>query len=219
MDEETSGLHIIFVCVLLCILFLTYHAVPSKVVIHKKQSVSFTTDSNAIHKIKDSENASLTKPIVANEQKDALVVTDMHLKEDKNINQPRVDTDNQSKDISVIPMNNPGYKSHKKGIVIFTHQKHVDEYKIGCQDCHHDKNGTPLQLTYQDTVQDCIECHPGTLKPKGEKLDKKPRIMKYHFEALHANCKGCHKKYNITKGDPKGKGPAPISCNKCHPKK
>lgn len=118
----------------------------------------------------------------------------------------------------VIEMNNPGYAKHKKGIVVFTHNKHIDTYGISCGQCHHDDKGQPLELSASDPVDGCISCHTETEKPKGEKLDKKAKIAKYHFEAIHANCIDCHKSYNIEKGDPKGKKPAPISCSQCHPK-
>ncbi|MCP3876273.1 MAG: cytochrome c3 family protein [Desulfobacteraceae bacterium] len=116
-------------------------------------------------------------------------------------------------------MENPLYKKHKKGIVQFTHKKHIEDYSISCGRCHHDETGTPLELQPNDSVAGCIECHKETIQPKGEKLEKKEKIAKYHFQALHENCIGCHKDYNKEKGDPKGKGPAPTSCKKCHPKK
>ena len=118
----------------------------------------------------------------------------------------------------IIVMNNPGYKKHTKGIIEFTHKKHVETYLITCGRCHHDETGKPLELTVNDNVQGCIECHKETEKPKGEKLGEKEKIAKYHFEALHTNCIDCHKEYNKEKGDPKGKVPAPTSCTKCHPK-
>lgn len=118
----------------------------------------------------------------------------------------------------VIKMNEPSYAAHKKGIVEFTHKKHVAEYEISCGQCHHDDKGSPLALKKGDTVQRCIECHqkPGS-KPKGKdapKLSKKEELQ-YHAVALHQNCKGCHKEYN-KKNKTKA---APTTCGKCHPKK
>ncbi|MBU1342968.1 MAG: cytochrome c family protein [Proteobacteria bacterium] len=115
-------------------------------------------------------------------------------------------------------MNNPLYASHTKPIVQFTHQTHIDKYSKSCGDCHHDKEGKPLNLKPDDAVAGCIECHTETQKVKGEKLEPAEKIKKYHQEALHANCIDCHKTYNIEKGDPKGKGPAPVLCNQCHKK-
>ncbi len=146
-------------------------------------------------------------------------------KPESSVNTPDTDeVKTKVKDTDIIAMNNPLYSIHKKGIVQFTHKKHIETYAIGCGKCHHDDTGKPLDLSSGDDVQDCIECHKGTKKPKGEKtkgkkIDKKTRIMTYHFEALHANCIDCHKAYNIDKGDPKGKKPAPTACGKCHPKK
>ena len=128
----------------------------------------------------------------------------------------------------VIPLNDPNYKKHKKGIVQFEHKKHWDDYSkqypdlypSKCGVCHHDENGKPLtELKDGDSVQKCIECHKiPSEAPKGKKakkkLSKKEKIAQYHAEALHANCKDCHKKFN-KKYKPKK---APTTCAKCHPK-
>ena len=116
----------------------------------------------------------------------------------------------------IILMDTPGYESHTKPIVKFTHQKHMEAYSKSCGDCHHDNTGKPLDLKPGDPVAGCIQCHKETKKKKGEKLEKPEKIRIYHDEALHTNCVGCHKAYNITKGDPKGMGPAPASCKACH---
>ena len=129
----------------------------------------------------------------------------------------------------VIELNDPAYKEHKKGVVHFEHKKHQDDYveqypefyKNGCGECHHDKDNKPLSsLKEGDDVEKCIECHKiPSEAPKGKKakkkLSKKEKIKDYHAEALHANCKGCHKKFN-KKYKPKK---APTTCAKCHPKK
>jgi hypothetical protein len=128
-----------------------------------------------------------------------------------------------------IKLEDPAYKKHKKGIVTFHHKKHEAEYakqypdlyKNGCGECHHDDKGKPLtNLKEGDDVKRCIECHkiPGEA-PKGKKakkkLSKKEKIKEYQAEAMHANCKDCHKKFN-KKYKPKK---APTTCTKCHPKK
>lgn len=110
------------------------------------------------------------------------------------------------------------YKKHTKGLVEFTHKDHIEKHKIACGECHHDDKGKPLDLKMGDDVQKCIVCHKETVTTKGEKISKKEKINKYHKEALHANCKDCHKAYNIKNGDPKGKAPAPTGCKDCHPK-
>ena len=111
----------------------------------------------------------------------------------------------------IIPMNNAGYKKHTKGIAQFSHTKHAADYKIACGECHHDDANKPLELKDGDPVQGCGECHKefGKLSKADKKLKKNVKIAKYHKEALHANCTGCHKK--MKKG--------PKKCTECHPKK
>jgi Class III cytochrome C family len=125
----------------------------------------------------------------------------------------------------VIPMDNPAYEKHTKGIVQFSHKKHAADYGGTCGDCHHDDKGQPLELKEGDDVQACITCHkiPGQV-PKDVKKEWKAKKLKkaetnklkldYHAEALHANCIACHKKWNK---ENKSKA-APTSCTKCHPK-
>lgn len=118
----------------------------------------------------------------------------------------------------VIKMENKAYKKHTKSIMSFSHKKHIEEYKAGCGECHHDDKGKPLDnLKEGDNVQNCIECHKKSgERPKGKgapKLSKKERLD-YHAEAIHYNCKDCHKKFN-TKNKTKK---APTTCAKCHPK-
>ena len=119
----------------------------------------------------------------------------------------------------VIKMENKAYAKHKKGIVIFPHKKHIEDYNAGCGECHHDANGKALNnFKAGDNVQSCIECHKKpSERPKGRgapKLTKKQRL-EYHAEAIHFNCKDCHKKFN-KKTNTKA---APTTCAKCHPKK
>ena len=127
----------------------------------------------------------------------------------------------------VIPLQDPAYKEHKKGVVQFHHKKHFetyskefpDLYANKCGECHHDDKGKALTgLKDGDDVKKCIECHkiPGEA-PKGKdakKLSKKEKIKEYHAEALHENCKGCHKTFN-KKYKPKK---APTTCTKCNAK-
>jgi len=120
----------------------------------------------------------------------------------------------------VVKMENKAYAKHKKSIVMFSHKKHSEEYKLGCGECHHDADNKPLDnLKIGDDVQNCIECHTKASRPprakKGEaKLSKKEK-MTYHAYAIHVNCKDCHKKFNKKTGTKA----APTTCAKCHPKK
>lgn len=114
-------------------------------------------------------------------------------------------------------LEDPGYKKPKKRApkfksLAFTHKKHMEDHKISCGECHHDKENKPLDLKIGDNVQKCSECHNKFKKDKKNKKD----IM-VHENAMHQNCKTCHKQVNIEAGDKKGtKGPAPYACSKCH---
>jgi hypothetical protein len=120
--------------------------------------------------------------------------------------------------IGVFRMESKRYEDHTKSIVLFSHTRHIEKYGFQCAECHHDESGKPLEhLTMNDNVQKCIACHkiPGE-RPKGRdapKLSKQERLA-YHAEAIHYNCRGCHKKFNREK-DTKA---APVSCSKCHQK-
>ncbi len=133
----------------------------------------------------------------------------------------------------VVKMEKDAYKEHTKGIVEFTHKKHAEDYakkhpdlyKDGCGACHHDKDGKPLKnLKAGDDVKDCIACHkkPGEM-PRDEKKalrakkasreEVKKAELEYHAEAIHENCKGCHREF---KKKTKSRA-APTTCSQCHP--
>jgi len=129
-----------------------------------------------------------------------------------------------------IKMENKAYAEHTKSIVTFSHLKHSKEYaeqnpdlyKSGCGECHHDKDNKPLtNLKEGDEVQNCIECHkkPGNMTGKEAKGLSKEQKREYHANAIHDNCKGCHKKFNKEKNlKLKDPGVAPVTCTQCHPK-
>ena len=129
-----------------------------------------------------------------------------------------------------IIMENKAYAKHTKSIQTFTHLKHSKEYaeknpdlyKAGCGECHHDKDNKPLtNLKECDDVKNCIECHkkPGNMTGKEAKGLSKEQKREYHANAIHDNCKGCHKKFNKSKNfKSKDPGAAPTTCKQCHPK-
>ena len=122
-----------------------------------------------------------------------------------------------------------GSYNPKKSIAKFSHKKHVEDYvkqypdlyPNNCGDCHHDENGKPFSnLKAGDEVQKCSACHkvageaPKKDKNKKRIKYKKSEKLKWHAEAIHANCRGCHRAFN-KKYKPKK---APVTCTKCHPK-
>jgi hypothetical protein len=102
---------------------------------------------------------------------------------------------------------------HTKTLVRFSHRKHVTDDRLNCGACHHDDAGEPrMDLKVGDPVDQCIDCHPEPGEgPRGSKLSKAERL-EYHAEALHDNCRGCHKQHKKEGGS----GAAPTACSKCH---
>ena len=128
----------------------------------------------------------------------------------------------------VIRLEEKAYKKHKEKIVIFSHKKHQDEYakkhteffKNSCGECHHDENNKPrVDLKDGDDVKRCIECHKKPEYAIGRKVKglSKEEKREFHANAMHDNCRGCHRKYNKkNKLKSKSKGYAPNSCKTCH---
>lgn len=126
----------------------------------------------------------------------------------------------------VVKMQDAVYKTHTKAIVNFTHQKHVTDYKVGCGECHHGKDGKALTaLKPGGCVEKCSACHklPGEAsKPEAAKLSGKEKtafLLQYQADAVHQNCRDCHKDFNKKKNlKAQDKGAAPTGCTQCHAK-
>ena len=105
-----------------------------------------------------------------------------------------------------IKIENQGYSNDKKGPVGLTHQKHIDEYKVSCNECHHVYKDGKNIWNEGDPVKKCMECHdPNTKQGNADRL----------MTAFHNNCKNCHKE-----AAGQGKENAPHKkCNDCHEKK
>ena len=123
----------------------------------------------------------------------------------------------------VIKLETKAYKNHKEPVVVFSHREHQEKYsqqypeffKAECGECHHDENNKPLKsLKAGDEVKKCIECHQKASFAKGKKtkgLSKKQKL-EFHANALHQNCKDCHRQINKKTA----KKSAPVTCKSCH---
>ena len=119
----------------------------------------------------------------------------------------------------VIKMENPAYQTRQYNPAMFTHKKHVDEYKVACGECHHDEKNQPLDLKEGDDVKNCIECHkiPEYITGKKAKGLTTEQKHEYHANAVMDNCRDCHRKFNKEKGyKTKDEKAAPTTCKKCH---
>ncbi|MCK4425118.1 MAG: cytochrome c3 family protein [Deltaproteobacteria bacterium] len=108
------------------------------------------------------------------------------------------------------------YPKHKKALVTLSHAKHNVDYKITCTECHHVYQDGKNVWKEGDEVQKCEACHSEAKAPKAKegepKLSKEEKIKKYHYSAIHENCKVCHKAA-VKEGKV-----APTKCTECHPK-
>ena len=112
---------------------------------------------------------------------------------------------------SEVLIKNTGYKRIKKGPVKFSHEKHVKEYKVACNECHHIyKDGKNVWKPGQ-SVEKCAECH-NPIKKKGQK----PMSL---MLAYHKNCMGCHKKLAKEGKISQQQYKKLRKCNTCHAKK
>lgn len=105
-----------------------------------------------------------------------------------------------------ISIENEGYKADRQGPVALSHKKHVEEYQVKCDDCHHKYVDGQNVWKLGDPVKKCIDCH-NPVKEEAEGIDLK--------KAFHDNCKSCHKEAVAN-----GNTNAPDKkCTACHAKK
>lgn len=103
------------------------------------------------------------------------------------------------------------------GPVTFQHQKHIEEYVTGCDDCHHDSNHEPIEEYDPDMSFTCADCHDGEGLVRGaiaENASSTDDLIEYRANVIHMKCIGCHKEYNAEQHVVI----APESCRICHSK-
>ncbi len=98
-----------------------------------------------------------------------------------------------------------------KGAVTFPHQKHQEENKIACNQCHHRYQDGKNVWKEGDAVEKCGKCHTEMTVEGEKKLP--PDQQKLNLKlAFHNLCQGCHQK--VKKENPGTK--AALTCNACH---
>jgi predicted aldo/keto reductase-like oxidoreductase len=101
----------------------------------------------------------------------------------------------------VIVIDNKGYDQDRRGPVNFSHKKHAEDYKVACDECHHEFENGKNVWKEGDPVKQCIECHdPIEKKGNAEKLQtafhkiaRDATGMK-DKEAPFKRCTDCHEK-------------------------
>ena len=109
------------------------------------------------------------------------------------------------------------YPTRFQGPVRFSHKKHVNSYGAGCGNCHHDSDLDPIEAYDPSEIYSCDDCHYDTGLVRGPKTENTmPEYdqMMHRPNAIHAQCLGCHKKFNREKH----LIVAPEACISCHKK-
>ena len=112
-----------------------------------------------------------------------------------------------------VVMESSVYETHKKAIVKLSHKAHAEDYNVACTDCHHEYKDGANTWQEGEPVKKCTECHSEGKKAKGEEVSKEDEMKRFHYTAIHENCKGCHA---ALKKESKATGPT--TCTKCHVK-
>ncbi|MBI5015445.1 MAG: cytochrome c3 family protein [Deltaproteobacteria bacterium] len=112
----------------------------------------------------------------------------------------------------------------KRGEVVFTHGRHVEQYGVACEKCHHNLAAGPQEPTTckgchvrSDHRGLCHECHFSD-RDDGyqERLESARRRLKKDelptlYRAFHSLCRNCHVAENSVH-----KTRAPVECGGCH---
>ena len=112
-----------------------------------------------------------------------------------------------------IKMKSKVYSKHTKSLVNFPHKKHAVDKKIACTQCHHVFKDGKNTWKQGDEVKKCDACHSEPKKPKDLKVSKAEKMKRFHYTAIHANCKNCHRAMKKKK-----EATGPTKCNGCHKK-
>ena len=106
------------------------------------------------------------------------------------------------------------WKTHTRGPVRLSHEKHIRIHKINCDECHHIFKDGKNTWKKGMAVAKCETCHNEPTIKGVKKLP--PDLQKKNLKlAFHNTCLGCHRQV-------KGKTPetkAPVKCAQCHAKK
>ena len=95
------------------------------------------------------------------------------------------------------------------GPVVFSHAKHVTDYGLSCNACHH-----TLENEEMEVEEHCSDCHtePGFVRGKEAEELSEDGLIEHYLNALHVQCIGCHKQKKIENRQRK----IPVGCTQCH---
>ena len=103
---------------------------------------------------------------------------------------------------SEIRLQSPLWDNHTRGAVTLTHEKHVEEYKIACDSCHHVYQEGKNIWKQGDSVKKCVSCH--------DPIEAQGNVIKLQ-SAFHKNCRDCHREMSQ-----EGREAPYRKCTDCH---
>ena len=111
-----------------------------------------------------------------------------------------------------------GFKNRQKGFPDFLnvelqHKKHIDDYKIACDACHHYKKLDLVTNRRITITKKCVACHTATSENIVANLCDPPFLQ----NAMHDACISCHRTINSQNNEYCNSGDrAPETCDSCH---
>jgi len=112
----------------------------------------------------------------------------------------------------------------RRGVVVLPHRKHVEQWGVRCEQCHHNivmirQGQTDCKGCHMNTVHEglCHDCHLSNREDgyakKYTALKKKLGVQKIPtlFKAFHGLFRSCHAEVNKKEGRK-----APYECGGCH---
>jgi hypothetical protein len=98
------------------------------------------------------------------------------------------------------------------GPVVFSHAKHVTDYGLSCNACHHTLEDEEIKVE-----EHCSDCHSeaGFVRGKEAEQLSEDELIEHYLNALHLQCIGCHKREKIEDRQRN----LPVGCTQCHDRK
>ena len=110
----------------------------------------------------------------------------------------------------------PGvYPRVYSGRVELRHARHVTDYAVTCDECHHvDSFDSDVGPDNHIEITDCIECHEARGLVYGRKVDEldPDEVVIHRANVMHELCVGCHEERSARNHSII----APIACRGCH---
>jgi len=114
------------------------------------------------------------------------------------------------------PFEAPGvYPRVYSGRVEFPHGRHVSDYGVTCEVCHHADSFDPAAgMDSEVEITRCVDCHDAPGLVYGRQVDEMDGddLLMHRANVMHQRCRGCHEESSAENRSIV----APIACRGCH---